>query len=775
MIDGLCSSEELARLMYPSAAFAKRAGVEIKVASLTDMPGMSDGTIQALSQAGVKYLFAGFPQYFRWADCVGNKLPMQHGYWNEDIVPWGHPAAFEWESISGGRVLTWYQDGYGWFGDDNEAVVPHDDYTQIESNLSRFIEQLKSRGSPYHIMRYIYHGSDNEAPNMQICDIARRWNEEHTDIQIIVATNTLFFEAMEKEVNGWELPVLRGELPHTDYAVLALSEAAATAQNAKTKAIALCAEKLLTLLGEKKQKNIQDVFNAAILFDEHCFGMEKSYGYENQYNRALKINYSFDAARKTDDLWEIAKSKLKPDDGKYVLFTPFEGQGIFNCFDNGNAFGCTGRTALLRDRHGKDILVQRDEVDCALLPQQQASELYAMRIPGQMLYEYTACATADAMSIQPLKLQQTCEWVVHAKRQPYILENQFYRIEFEKDKCTVKKIVDKAAGSDITDGTPVGQIIGRRLDTNQCIPCIGRSIRRYKQGPVADSMLIFAEGFSTPQIVLEVVLYHATKRIDFNYRILLDQTPLRELFVCFPFQLENPSFYFQGNGARIQAFDDIVPGANTNHYATESYCLVKGDGCQIALASQQSHIVEFGGMHPTAVSHAHHWMNPEGYLKPFIKKEELQNSYIYHMIAYNNCRTNFAAVQQGTVFYSYSITSGADIDADQFANQVCYPPVLLRGASDAVSVKISPESVSPVCLKYSEEGREWILRIRETIGVQTDITICVEGRKLKKTILCTHNERELRMVDNGRITLMPYEIKTLKLQIDEENTSDTVL
>ena len=161
VIDGICTAEELARAMYPSMTFAKRIGIKLQVASLTDIPGMCDGTIQALSQAGIRYLFAGFPQYFRWRDSTGNIPQLQHSFWNEDIVAWRHPAAFQWKALSGGEVLTWFQDGYGWFGDDSEALVPHDTYEDIQTHLPRFVQELKKRGMPYNTIRYIYHGSDN--------------------------------------------------------------------------------------------------------------------------------------------------------------------------------------------------------------------------------------------------------------------------------------------------------------------------------------------------------------------------------------------------------------------------------------------------------------------------------------------------------------------------------------------------------------------------------------------------------------------------------------
>ena len=59
-------------------------------------------------------------------------------------------------------------------------------------------------------------------------------------------------------------------------------------------------------------------------------------------------------------------------------------------------------------------------------------------------------------------------------------------------------------------------------------------------------------------------------------------------------------------------------------------------------------IVEFGGLHPTAVSQAHRRANPAGFEKAYITKEDVENAHVHSMIAYNNCRTNFpVAVRRG--------------------------------------------------------------------------------------------------------------------------------
>ncbi|MEW6756242.1 MAG: hypothetical protein AB1505_35500, partial [Candidatus Latescibacterota bacterium] len=112
-ISGLCSHEELVRLLYPSVRLARRLGGTIRTGSITDIPGLSWGLPSVLAGAGVRYFFAGLPTYFRWQN--PRVAPDVHTFWDEEVVlrSHGRPDAFYWEGPDGGRVLVYYQGGYG--------------------------------------------------------------------------------------------------------------------------------------------------------------------------------------------------------------------------------------------------------------------------------------------------------------------------------------------------------------------------------------------------------------------------------------------------------------------------------------------------------------------------------------------------------------------------------------------------------------------------------------------------------------------------------------
>ncbi len=743
LIDGICTPEEIARTMYPSAAFAKECGVKIKSAALTDMPGMSDGMIAALSAAGVRYLFAGFPMYFRWSDITGAVPPMKHEYWDEWAVnPWGHPSAFKWQSISGGEMFVWYQDGYGWFGNDRAALVAHDTYEDIEANLMTFLHEIEEKGAPYTVMRYIDHGSDNEPPRMGISDIVRRWNEEHEDVKLVVATNAMFFEALEADCAGMTLPTVRGELPHTDYTTLSLTDAAVTAMNTRTKARALNLEKLTALTGNSNPSLFGEIYRGILHYDEHCFGMSAPFGNANEYNRLMKVKYAYGAARLCDHVNNLAAK---------------EGNGLY-CFSPTPDGGIAQMLSTEKIEEGEGF--QCDAVNDPLLPIYGVTDAFANLLPGQKLYEYTAAITTDAMGIAGCEVGSASS----GKRRPEggILENEFYCIEY--GDMGITRIFDYELGRDITDDIqPVGEVVFRDVKQNQLRMQEVYSVYRRKSGAVADSIVITASCKGAPQIITEVTLYHKIKRIDFSYRIILDRTPLREMYICFPFAANRPEFVFGGTDCEIRAFDDIVKGANTNQYAANRYAAVKSEDT-IVLAMAETHVVSFGGLHPTAVSQAHHHLNPAGFTEPFIQKSDIQNAYISSMIAYNNCRTNFAASQLGEVLCRYSITSGKQVCAEAFADSFVHEPMLLRGDYTPIRLETGASNLRPICFKSAEDGDGFILRIRECSGRESIAAINLSGREIGEAFLCNLTEEKLSPCDPTKLPIGANQTVTIRIR-----------
>lgn len=757
IIDGICTREELARSMYPSAAFAKECGVTIKTAALTDMPGMSDGTIAALSAAGIRYLFAGFPKYFRWGDVTGAVPAIGHEYWEERAInPWGHPSAFRWKSLTGGEVFVWYQDGYGWFGNDSEAVVPHETIADIERYLPQFLSEIEKRGTPYSVMRYIDHGSDNEMPQNSICEIVRAWNETHSDVRLVVATNAMFFEALEEDCRHLELPLVIGELPHTDYTTLSLTDAPVTAMNHRTKAQVLNLEKAAALIGGIDRSCTHEIYNNILLYDEHCFGMSVPHGSLYEYNRLMKVKHAYRAAFLADQLQNQLMTQCMQDDG-WSSFSPVPGNGIAHFLS---------KTLIPTQRIGEQVILQCDEVILPLLPIPSATEEYGTLLPGQKLWECTVYVPSDAIQSAYYTTESDLETGTPSKLTEGVLENAYYRITYGENG--IQSLYDKALDREITDGSlPVGSVLFRDIRANAVHTWKTNRTYRRKSGPVADSIVIEATCDGAPQITAEITLYHTVKRIDFAYRMLIDRTPVREMYIEFPFSVNAPKFSYGGTDCEVNAFDDIITGSNTNQYAANGYAAVSGENEQIVLSFADTNIVTFGGLHPTMVSQAHHFLNPDGFEAPFIGRDDIRNAHIASMIAYNNCRTNFAVSQLGELFCRYSVTSGTQVNADRCADVFIHEPMLMRGRLPAAECKVLPANVRPITLKQSENEDGWILRIKEVEQRDSTVSLYISGKTVTEVWICDLTEHPLESCEPQSIPIQANQTLTLYIKIKE--------
>ncbi|MCK4601905.1 MAG: hypothetical protein KAU28_05535, partial [Phycisphaerae bacterium] len=336
---GMCGHEELVRLAYPSRALQRRLGGEICVGSITDVPGLSWGLPAVLAGVGVKYFFPGLPHYFTWPD--------GHTSWDESALMREHgaPDAFWWEGPDGSRVLVYYQGGYGGFGSP-ESI---DD---VMNNLPPVLDDLDARGNPFSVLRAAAYGCGDNTPTSMIgCEVARRWNAAWAFPRLVMSTNTKFFKAMEAQCD--DLRTHRGELPHTDYAVGAVSSAKETSLNRVTHDKLPAVERFATIASAADpgllapaaghfhdthvmaldepamgmSRRIDDAWFDMLMFDEHTWGMWGPVGSIQDFSWHDKARHAYRAACTTTimgrrALGSVAKG-IKRDEGNHVVvFNP---------------------------------------------------------------------------------------------------------------------------------------------------------------------------------------------------------------------------------------------------------------------------------------------------------------------------------------------------------------------------------------------------------------------------------------------------------------------
>ncbi|NLE43950.1 MAG: hypothetical protein GX620_04460 [Chloroflexi bacterium] len=295
----LCGHEEQIRLTYPSFRIKRRFGIPIQSAELNDVPGLSWGLVSVLAGAGIRYFAPGLPDYFRWGYTV-------HPFWDElKVLERDMPGAFWWEGPDGSRVLFWYGRHAGLWAID-----------QAEEELGTTLGKLSARSYPYDVIRLGVIGGhrDNAPVDVRFSLIAREWNERWAYPRLIVSTNTMFFEQFERAY-GSRLPVLRGELPNTDYTVGATSTARTTGVNRITHDVLASGEKFATCASvssdyEYPADVLAEAYDSALLYDEHTWGMAHPVGPAQDGCWAQKAQYAFRAAALAHDVLSKSVNRI---------------------------------------------------------------------------------------------------------------------------------------------------------------------------------------------------------------------------------------------------------------------------------------------------------------------------------------------------------------------------------------------------------------------------------------------------------------------------------
>ena len=701
LIDAGVNEEELCQLIHPSMAFAAECGVEVKSAAQVDMPGLSSALIRTLCDAGIPYFFAGFPQYFGWADMgmlpADGRMPnMRRSHWAEkEICPWGHPFACRWKADPNRQdsLFTWYQFGYGWFCNDREFSDTNETIEEIEEKLPEFLRELRERGYPYPFMRYIDKGTDNQQPEIRLCDIVKRWNEIYLSPRLTIATNTMFFEKMENVYDRFPEIDICGEMPHTDYTILALSEAVCSTENAASRNLLAALRRLYqTAVREGRieqdpewELRYRSAWRDVLLFDEHCYGMAQVTGALFRYNRGLKMQYALRGAMNSESLHcELHRQMtegMKEAEDMISLSNPADASvpGVLHLFNS----ELSQYSALEDLENGRRYPVQTTVTNTHFLPYPGYDDSFSFSRLDHGLKETIVVTDllppCGTQTYRGIRNEEKAAVPPRETDTEYVMESPFYRIRIRRADGRIVSVRDLERNAELLDDrceTGFAKVFLREFseDTDH-IPETLSTGRRFT-GTAAESVLIQSADPYLPAVTTEILLYKAIPRFDISLRMTMKPCPASSVWIAFPFAAEKPTFFFGTPNGTVDLAEEgyLVPGANTNQITFHGWCGIRDKDEQILMASPEASVISFGGLYPMAVSHAHHYITEPGYGEPYADLKKAENGHLYTLLTYNNARTNFSPTQFGEVIYRFSFTSEPKADPSVFAAQVLNAP-----------------------------------------------------------------------------------------------------
>jgi len=155
--------------------------------------------------------------------------------------------------------------------------------------------------------------------------------------------------------------------------------------------------------------------------------------------------------------------------------------------------------------------------------------------------------------------------------------------------------------------------------------------------------------------------------------------------------------------------------------------------------------------------------------------------HIYSFALCSNFRTNFRATQQGDVVFRYSITThggdwrsgGARDFGWSRANPLTAVPaeggVTGPRATSASFCRVDGKNVVLSALKKAEDGDGFVVRLIETEGESTEVTVTLPFLDISSACLTNLAEEDAEAIDvrghSVTIGVTPFGITTIRLRV----------
>ena len=226
-------------------------------------------------------------------------------------------------------------------------------------------------------------------------------------------------------------------------------------------------------------------------------------------------------------------------------------------------------------------------------------------------------------------------------------------------------------------------------------------------------------------------------------RILRDSTPMRELYLAFPFQVEAPRFHFEAPGSVIEPIRDQWPGSNTDSYGVQHWVHVGGEGWGITWTPLDTPMAELGGLWPGYVSGAHHGVRGPGYGHPFSaagRARHAGTSMPWSAITtFGPTLSTCARRVPGAVPFTTHRGSWDPVRTQRSGWGADQPPlaVWMEGPQDgalplaASWLQIDAPNVALLTFKAAEDDRGWILRLSEVSGCNTTARVSLSALTIR--------------------------------------------
>jgi hypothetical protein len=821
----LCSTEELVRLLYPAFRLKRMYGIEVTSAEHNDIPGFPWGLASVLAGAGIHYFSPGVPLWY-----FGEGEERVHPLWDTDeALSMEMPAACWWEGPDGAQVLLWSDlHGREWTPYNYQQAV--DELPEMLGSLEKsgypydmvsYTLRGGHRDNAPPTMRYAYLAREwnrrwayprliNTTNTPFLSAFEERWGHTLNTLRgdvpgtdyPVAATCTPKETAVDRNTHEWlmaaeKLAALASLKAGYDYPRETLEEA-----YRQTFYYDLHCWGLSHVGGPAQDGHWSEkgnfAYRAAALTHDVMLKAGNALADQIAYpDEGLYFTVFNTLSYERDNVVRVPLRTWSPC-GSPMFWRAPEGEEQWPALVSGRAVGrriVDPSTSLLENPFeivdvstGKRVPYQLSSIEDAQAAKPWAPERWALgQVDSRHLTEIVLLAEElPPMGYRTYKVVPCERWpafsdTVMREGAVDIVESRFYSLAIDAERGGIASLYDKELDRELVDihaKHPFGQLIVRSSESGKEELLHVTDVSVVDSGPLCTTVRLRGEASCCPRVTIEINLYHTIKRVDLCARILRDSTPMRELYFAFPFLVDAPCFRFEGTGSVIDPTRDQWAGSNTDYYAVQHWAHVGNDEWGVTWTPLDTPMAEFGGLWPGYVSGAHHGVRGPGYGHAFLRVGDLQRGHIYAMVSYNNFRTNFVNVHPGEYVVRYTFNShrgdwragrawqsGWDATDSPLAVWMNGPREGLLSVSASLCCVDAP-NVVVLSLKLAEDGDGYIVRLFETAGEETAVTVTfpsLPSQHVFETNLVEENGRLLTSTAcSVQTTLSPYSIRTIR-------------
>ncbi|MHB1000059.1 MAG: glycoside hydrolase family 38 N-terminal domain-containing protein [Armatimonadota bacterium] len=719
MLTGICSHEGLIRNFYYAKKMSRKYGIPFDIASSSDVPTHVWTMPTVLAGSGIKYFNAGL-----------NLVRAESFY---GIFP---KSPFYWVGPDGSKVLTCISPGYG----TASAIALDTNVSYAKKKVDDMLRSFDRKDYPYDAA--FGHGAfaDNTPLNPELAKVVNEWNKTYAYPKIVPCRGTEFFQHLESKYEK-QIPVMSGN-GGVYWEDGAGSSAYETAITRCAKEELVNAEKLYSIYSvvagtPYPDSYIDVVWTDALLYDEHTWGAggsmtdPESYQTVEQWKRKSKFaqRSAIGASSVLKRGLDILPSMVDTDSPSVLVF-------------NSHSWPVSGLVS-------------------ASTPEGKSVEFWADDVPS--------------MGVKAFPLS-TIKSTASVAADGNVLENDYYRVEFDSDTGAVKSLFDKELNLELVESSSPhklneyiyysGQGANFKDATREGV--VAKTSLTKEIRPYGSVMQVKGSAYNTPVCATEVILYNDIKRIDFQNTLEKTSTLEKEAgYFAFPFNLDKPDFRIELPNGVFDPKKNMLEGGCTAWHSMQDFTAAFDSKAAVVWTAIDSPLITLCDINEEMDNGT---IGPYRFFSAGTKKPvPIDNGRLYAYAFNNYWFTNYKASQGGTLKFRFSLTSMKSYDpvaASRFGQSV-RNPLLARvdNTSDKAVQKtvslpysfctVSEPNVYIQAIKKSELGEGTVIRLREVGGKSTETTVSFAPGNFSEAWLCNLMEDPQKKVriSNGKVKI----------------------